>query len=297
MKCSSLPWCLTLAALALPSASHGHGRSRRRGPRERHTLFRLLLHQFGVMSGKLTKGRQPPTEQDGTEKRNGKTDVKAQMWQLPLTILVLVALSQNAPAFYNPSAGRWLSRDPIEERGGLNLYSFVGNMPLDHADAVGLQTFGGVPYPPCPLGWKEDPNCRPSTPGYQYGGWVGKCPCIPATPPTPPATPTPTLPPPLKPMPPTPEPPINAGSRSYDQYTSENGVECHSTCYCTPTVMRYETYSADKSGFTLFVLTGATFSSEGCMCNYTGIYGQYAGTVSSFAGGFGKMCSKCPPPR
>src|SRR6266487_1220596 len=28
--------------------------------------------------------------------------------------------------YYNPSTGRWLSRDPIAERGGPNLYLFAG---------------------------------------------------------------------------------------------------------------------------------------------------------------------------
>jgi RHS repeat-associated protein len=27
--------------------------------------------------------------------------------------------------YYNPGTGRWLSRDPIGEKGGLNLYGFV----------------------------------------------------------------------------------------------------------------------------------------------------------------------------
>ena len=29
--------------------------------------------------------------------------------------------------YYDPVTGRWPSRDPIEERGGINLYGFVGN--------------------------------------------------------------------------------------------------------------------------------------------------------------------------
>src|SRR3954469_8677706 len=29
--------------------------------------------------------------------------------------------------YYNASIGKWVSRDPIEERGGLNVYGFVGN--------------------------------------------------------------------------------------------------------------------------------------------------------------------------
>jgi RHS repeat-associated protein len=40
--------------------------------------------------------------------------------------------------YYNPSTGRWLSRDPLAEKGGLNLYGFVGNHPLTGADPTGL---------------------------------------------------------------------------------------------------------------------------------------------------------------
>jgi len=39
---------------------------------------------------------------------------------------------------YCPELGRWLSRDPIEEEGGLNLYAFCGNNPVDRYDALGL---------------------------------------------------------------------------------------------------------------------------------------------------------------
>jgi RHS repeat-associated protein len=39
--------------------------------------------------------------------------------------------------YYDPSTGRWLSRDPIEERGGSNLSAFVGNAPLDYFDFLG----------------------------------------------------------------------------------------------------------------------------------------------------------------
>lgn len=37
-----------------------------------------------------------------------------------------------------PSIGRWLSRDPIAERGGINLYGYVGNTPTSHTDRLGL---------------------------------------------------------------------------------------------------------------------------------------------------------------
>ncbi len=39
---------------------------------------------------------------------------------------------------YSPTTARWLSRDPIEEIGGLNLYCFVSNNPIIYADKQGL---------------------------------------------------------------------------------------------------------------------------------------------------------------
>ena len=38
---------------------------------------------------------------------------------------------------YNPELGRWLNRDPIRERGGLNLYNFVGNNTSNFFDQDG----------------------------------------------------------------------------------------------------------------------------------------------------------------
>lgn len=40
--------------------------------------------------------------------------------------------------FYDPSKGRFLTRDPIGEAGGLNLYRFVGNNPVNAVDRLGL---------------------------------------------------------------------------------------------------------------------------------------------------------------
>jgi RHS repeat-associated protein len=39
---------------------------------------------------------------------------------------------------YDSDLGRWLSRDPIGERGGLNLYGYVGNNPVNATDLLGL---------------------------------------------------------------------------------------------------------------------------------------------------------------
>lgn len=40
--------------------------------------------------------------------------------------------------YYSPVLGRWLNRDPLGERGGLNLYGFVFNSPVKFADRLGL---------------------------------------------------------------------------------------------------------------------------------------------------------------
>ena len=40
--------------------------------------------------------------------------------------------------FYSPTLARWLTRDPIEEQGGINLYAFCGNNGVNKYDARGL---------------------------------------------------------------------------------------------------------------------------------------------------------------
>lgn len=42
--------------------------------------------------------------------------------------------------YYDAETGRWLSRDPIQERGGLNLYGMVGNSPINFIDYLGLRS-------------------------------------------------------------------------------------------------------------------------------------------------------------
>jgi RHS repeat-associated protein len=39
--------------------------------------------------------------------------------------------------YYDPLTGRWPSRDPIEERGGINLYGFIGNDGVNQVDVLG----------------------------------------------------------------------------------------------------------------------------------------------------------------
>jgi RHS repeat-associated protein len=48
-------------------------------------------------------------------------------------------LSYYGYRFYNPALGRWLTRDPIGEDGGINLYEFTKNDPVNRMDPDGLQ--------------------------------------------------------------------------------------------------------------------------------------------------------------
>jgi RHS repeat-associated protein len=44
--------------------------------------------------------------------------------------------------YYNASTGRWLSRDPLEEQGGPNLFEFVNNSPQLYVDILGMDPMG-----------------------------------------------------------------------------------------------------------------------------------------------------------
>lgn len=69
--------------------------------------------------------------------------------------------------FYDPNCQRWPNRDPIGERGGLNLYGYVGNSPINRIDPLGLD-FAGMfngwnPY------YQPPPNPSPFNSTYGFG--------------------------------------------------------------------------------------------------------------------------------
>jgi hypothetical protein len=66
--------------------------------------------------------------------------------------------------YYDPVTGRWPSRDPIEEEGGINLYGFVGNDGVDRIDVLGLCDCGDLEVRSVPGKWGSgDPK---------YGNWI-----------------------------------------------------------------------------------------------------------------------------
>ena len=50
--------------------------------------------------------------------------------------------------YYSTEMGRWISRDPMEEDGGINFYAFVKNNSIDVIDNLGLYFVGPFPDPP-----------------------------------------------------------------------------------------------------------------------------------------------------
>jgi len=52
--------------------------------------------------------------------------------------------------YYDPQQGRFLTRDPIGQEGGVDLYSYTANNPVNEVDPDGTQTPVAPPAPPIP---------------------------------------------------------------------------------------------------------------------------------------------------
>lgn len=64
---------------------------------------------------------------------------------MKITILLMamgLMTANDVEAYYNSKQGRWQSRDPIEEEGGMNLYGFVGNDGVGCVDKLGMWKLG-----------------------------------------------------------------------------------------------------------------------------------------------------------
>jgi uncharacterized protein RhaS with RHS repeats len=76
-------------------------------------------------------------------------------------LFVLLEFALPARAFYDPSLGRWINRDPVAEAGGINLYGFVANNPVSRGDYWGLaaEAVGAPRFNPNDPRWNGNENC------------------------------------------------------------------------------------------------------------------------------------------
>jgi RHS repeat-associated core domain len=63
---------------------------------------------------------------------------------IAIATVTILLTAIHAFAVYAPNEGRWLSRDPIEEKGGLNLYAFCENDSVNKTDRLGMQSHCSV---------------------------------------------------------------------------------------------------------------------------------------------------------
>lgn len=55
--------------------------------------------------------------------------------------LLLAFMPMAALGYYSPDTGRWTTRDPLEEKGGVNLHAFCENDPVNSCDILGLSKY------------------------------------------------------------------------------------------------------------------------------------------------------------
>lgn len=73
--------------------------------------------------------------------------------------------------YYQPETGRWPNRDPIKERGGANLYGFVGNDAVNRRDSLGLYTLGDANDSLVARGVTPQHGVHVAETGYVYYGF------------------------------------------------------------------------------------------------------------------------------
>lgn len=82
-----------------------------------------------------------------------------------VSLFLFVILTTTVFAVYDPKTGRFLSRDPIGEQGGVNLYGYAGNSPINRTDTLGLFiSEGGIENGryiyTCNCGWLDESHFK-----------------------------------------------------------------------------------------------------------------------------------------
>ena len=99
--------------------------ARTRPPRSATPPRKTASGSFRPRSNKTTRNNHPQTQSPRRKTR-------------PTPTTTAPGVPVYGYRYYEPLTGRWLNRDPIEERGGINLYAFVDNSSLAEYDFLGL---------------------------------------------------------------------------------------------------------------------------------------------------------------
>jgi RHS repeat-associated protein len=94
-------------------------------------------------TGKIPNPPTPPPKPPSGGILRNSLEISGSDWHEPTA--KTVGVMYYGYRWYDPTTGRWPSRDPIEEGGGLNLYGFVGNDGVYRIDVDGLYTWISKP--------------------------------------------------------------------------------------------------------------------------------------------------------
>ncbi len=102
---------------------------------------------------------------------------------LSVVIFALVSLSIAEARYYNPQTGRYLRPDPTGLAGGINLYGYAAQNPINYIDPLGLAY---SPYGEHGRGWglpgsEEPPDLEDLQTSLEIGGTVDPTPLLDST--------------------------------------------------------------------------------------------------------------------
>ena len=112
----------------------------------RASYYRVTLHSFGLHQKPFEDGPRPASNplsqslpQRPLESRNPSNSLSLNRLQHRSRRSRRPRVTYYGYRYYDAVTGRWPSRDPIQERGGMNLYGFVRNNSISRGDFLGRE--------------------------------------------------------------------------------------------------------------------------------------------------------------
>lgn len=130
------------------------------------------------MTFALTSSHCETVNNEPPDKRKAMSAMQKKPIPIMLVPLLTLICHQTVSAYYDPGVQRWINRDPLEERGGINLYRFVASNPLRFLDTDGRQIIW-LPVPGSPIPIPVPTNPVPPPPPPASPPATVKCPIVP----------------------------------------------------------------------------------------------------------------------